>query len=336
MVSRDLKLNTCDTKQFDAIFICNGHYTSKYIPHFDGLDKFMGRKMHSHDYRRPDQLKNETVLVIGAGPSGKDITFEITTTAKQVFWSNHSSLRIFVTRSNLKRVEDVKRFNANSVELISGDVVEISCVLFCTGYKHSFPFLSVDCGLSLEDRLHVGPLYKEMINVNHPTMAIIGLSQCILTFLRHDLQVYDNPSSKYLNRKEFFCNFLKALFCLKYWSGEIEPPTKEKMLEELRIENENRLERGIGSRQCHLMITEAVSMPHFTKMNELYCVDVYVAQVNYFNELQRICGMDMVPKVFYDIYLDLLKLNVQHPNSYREFNYTIVDNETFTRKHMSI
>lgn len=58
--------------QFDAIFICNGHYTVPYVPHFDGLDQFMGRKIHSHEYRRPEQLENETVLVIGAGPSGNN------------------------------------------------------------------------------------------------------------------------------------------------------------------------------------------------------------------------------------------------------------------------
>lgn len=69
--SKDLRNNICESKQFDRIFICNGHYTVPYIPPFDGLDEFVGQTIHSHDYRRPDQFENETVLLIGSGPSGK-------------------------------------------------------------------------------------------------------------------------------------------------------------------------------------------------------------------------------------------------------------------------
>lgn len=113
--------------------MCNGHYHAPFIPHFDGLEKFIGRKMHSHDYRRPDQLRNETVLVIGAASSGRDITHEVATKAKRVIWSNHSSLRNFELPTNVKIVGDVKCFNASSVQLLDGDVEPISCVLFCTG-----------------------------------------------------------------------------------------------------------------------------------------------------------------------------------------------------------
>lgn len=52
--------------------------------------------------------------------------------------------------------------------------------------------------------------------------------------------------------------FSKALLCLKYWNGEIELPTTEQMLAEQKIANEKRIENGIKSRQCHLMVTAAV------------------------------------------------------------------------------
>lgn len=134
--SKDLKNDILETRQFDAIFVCNGHYHKPNIPQFDGLDEFVGRKMHSHDYRRPDQLQNEIVLVIGGGTSSKDITIEIASQAKRVIWSNHSSLCNFMLPTNVKKVTDVKRFNISSVQMVNGDEEQISCVLFCTGsYK---------------------------------------------------------------------------------------------------------------------------------------------------------------------------------------------------------
>lgn len=57
-----------------------------------------------------------------------------------------------------------------------------------SGYTFSFPFLSVDCGLSLEDMYFVRPLYKHMININRPTMAIVGLQICAYSYM-YDLQV---------------------------------------------------------------------------------------------------------------------------------------------------
>lgn len=136
-------------------------------------------------------------------------------------------------------------------------------MIYFIGYTYSFPFLSVDCGLTLKDRLHVEPLYKEIININRPTMAIIGLSVCVFTYLRHDLQVSKKFSSifpmeiyKYLNNG--YILLLKANLCLKYWNGEIEIPSKVQMLEELHIENEKQKESGIESRHCHLILKNLV------------------------------------------------------------------------------
>jgi hypothetical protein len=41
------------------------------------------------------------------------------------------------------------------------------------GYEYSFPFLTASCGISVKER-RVGPLYKHLLNIRHPTMAFIG------------------------------------------------------------------------------------------------------------------------------------------------------------------
>jgi hypothetical protein len=43
------------------------------------------------------------------------------------------------------------------------------------GYNHSYPFLSPECGINVVDGRYVEPLYLHIININHPTMAFVGI-----------------------------------------------------------------------------------------------------------------------------------------------------------------
>lgn len=126
-------MNAYETKMFDAIFICNGHYSAPYIPKFEGIDEFCGHKMHSHDYRRPEQYENETVLIIGCGSSGKDILYEVAAKAKKVIFSHHRSLAGHNLPANVTQRGDVKCFKDNSVQFENESEEQVSCVLFCTG-----------------------------------------------------------------------------------------------------------------------------------------------------------------------------------------------------------
>lgn len=56
------------------------------------------------------------------------------------------------------------------------------------GYKYTFPFMSIDCGLTVDDN-YVQPLYKHCININRPTMALIGLPYYVCASQMFDLQV---------------------------------------------------------------------------------------------------------------------------------------------------
>lgn len=44
--------------------------------------------------------------------------------------------------------------------------------------------------------------------------------------------------------------------------------------------------------------------------------------------------MIKMPNVLLRIYDDCNELRIEHPNTYREFNYTIIDDETFERTHI--
>jgi thioredoxin reductase len=72
-------------QEFDAVVICNGHYTYPNIPNIEGLDSFQNHKevMHSHSYKSSSSFQDKTVVVLGAGASGVDISLEIALSSPQ-------------------------------------------------------------------------------------------------------------------------------------------------------------------------------------------------------------------------------------------------------------
>lgn len=113
------------------------------MPQLDGLDKFNGHVMHSHDYRRPEQYADKMVLIIGSGPSGRDIMYEIAPQAKSVLLSHHGKFKNHNFPTNMEECGDVKRFTVDSVEFNDGKVRQIDSVLFCTGKWGFFLFRKI-------------------------------------------------------------------------------------------------------------------------------------------------------------------------------------------------
>lgn len=52
-----------------------------------GSEIFRGKIMHSHSYRDADPFKELSILVIGCGASGLDISFGVSKVAKKVNFS---------------------------------------------------------------------------------------------------------------------------------------------------------------------------------------------------------------------------------------------------------
>lgn len=67
IVAKNLPDNTFETRIFDAVFICNGHYSETRIPDIPDAEKYEGAVLHSHDFRRAETFRgmrnaNEIVL----------------------------------------------------------------------------------------------------------------------------------------------------------------------------------------------------------------------------------------------------------------------------------
>lgn len=82
---RDLATGAEQTRRYRGVIICNGHNWLPKIPQYPG--EFTGKTLHSADYKTPDVLEGQRVLVVGAGNSGCDIASESATHANKTFLS---------------------------------------------------------------------------------------------------------------------------------------------------------------------------------------------------------------------------------------------------------
>lgn len=70
---------------------------------------------------------------------------------------------------------NIDRFaGGRTVRFAGGSEEEIDLVVYCTGYKISFPFFDEDLVSASENRL---PLYRRVVSVEHPGLYFIGLIQ---------------------------------------------------------------------------------------------------------------------------------------------------------------
>lgn len=64
----------------------------------------------------------------------------------------------------------------------------VADLIFLLGYTYKYPFLSSECGISVENNV-VKHLFKHMINIEYPTMGFIGVPRNTTGFYLFDLQV---------------------------------------------------------------------------------------------------------------------------------------------------
>lgn len=232
VTAKDVATGVSTTKEYDYVFVCNGHYNTPFIPTIAGLKEFKGDVMHSHDYRVPSIFTNKRVLVIGAGPSGMDIALEITSVTQKVVLSHHLKEQPkSVFPDNLVQKPDVVKLDGHTAVFKDGSEEDIDVVFLCTGYLYNFPFLHDSCGIVVEDNC-VEPLYKHLVNIQHPSMCFIGVPYYVCAFSMFDLQVR---------------------YYVRSMNGTFKLPSSEEMMQHWEEEKRDRAARGYTKRQAHMM-----------------------------------------------------------------------------------
>lgn len=225
------------SEQFDKIVICNGHFAVPFYAPINGAENFHGETLHSHDYRVPGPFKNKSVLLVGCGPSGQDISLELVRAgARRVTVAFKESGERPAQPNDqrvLKPVIDCIRHDG-SVLFMDGSVEEAPDVLmYCTGYLYTatalvppgtlYPQLAPPDNLDLfpQDRLEelleatkagsvIAPLYRQLFSIEEPDLVFIGLPFKNLPFL---------------------CFEVQAKWAARVFSGERALPAKRQMYE---------------------------------------------------------------------------------------------------------
>lgn len=160
-----------------------------YIPPIPGLEVFPGRCLHSHSYREPVQHAGHRVLVVGAGPSGRDIALDLASCARRVYLSCHGNGTTSPLPNNVQLTTHAEKIGSDGkVVFAEGEERFVDSIVLCTGYQYEFPFLEPASGVRVVDR-RVAGLYKHTFSALHPSLALIGINVRVLPFPYFELQV---------------------------------------------------------------------------------------------------------------------------------------------------
>ncbi|CAB0036573.1 unnamed protein product [Trichogramma brassicae] len=179
--TRNLDDDTKSVTVCNALMIGNGHYFNPRIPSIPGMDTFPGRVLHSHTYRKPEDFAGQTVAVLGASASGTDISIEVAETAQKVYLSHNKDRIKSELPANVEQVSGVVAVDGNTLTLKDGMTITADAFIFCTGFTFTYPFLDESSGIKVIDN-QVYPLYKHLVNIEHPSMAFVGLPLLVVHF----------------------------------------------------------------------------------------------------------------------------------------------------------
>ena len=133
---------------------------------------------------------------------------------------------------NMSQTSGIDHLSETVVHLKDGNQVEVDVIMFCTGYKYTFPFLGEISNLQVDEG-RVFPLFKHIVHASLPSLNFIGIANKICPF----------PT--------FHC---QAQFILAHLDGSMKLPTKEEMIEDIEKDYQSRITKGMAARHAHMMV----------------------------------------------------------------------------------
>jgi cation diffusion facilitator CzcD-associated flavoprotein CzcO len=225
----------CETRTYDAVFVCNGHHWDKRWPDFPG--HFDGLEMHAHDFRDTEPFAGKRVIVVGMGNSGMDVSADCAEVAEAVFLSARRGTHVLRKRLNGKPIDqtvppawlpwflkqkgmelfrrrsgdltkygmqepdfkvghghptvsdriwpalesglvkmkpNIRELRGDRVLFEDGSEERADAIIYCTGYKVTFPFFDEDLIAAPNNEL---PLFRRTFDPDVPGVYFIGFVQ---------------------------------------------------------------------------------------------------------------------------------------------------------------
>jgi len=192
VVAQDYGKKETIKEEFDNVVVCVGHFSTPNVPYFPGFESFKGRVLHAHDFRDAVEFKGKRVLIVGASYSAEDIGSQcFKYGAKEIICSYRTAPMPYKWPKEFKTVPLLTKVTGHTAHFKDGSSHEIDAVILCTGYLHSFPFLS-DKNLRLETANRLWPLglYRGIVWEKNPKLFYIGMQDQWYTFNMFDAQAW--------------------------------------------------------------------------------------------------------------------------------------------------
>ena len=172
-----VQTSTNESYYFDLILVCNGHYRIPRFPSVPGLSdwKDAQKVLHSVYYRRPLPLyKTKTLLIVGHGPSGVDLSYDLNGYASKVIFSG-SGFKTCIDPNGLHLRPRLVSFGSPStgtVTFADGSVDDgIDYCILATGYNLDVPFLQPPL-IRHEYPGPIPPLPKDLYSSSYSVFAL--------------------------------------------------------------------------------------------------------------------------------------------------------------------
>ncbi|XWS49079.1 hypothetical protein CRYUN_Cryun13aG0132800 [Craigia yunnanensis] len=224
-----------DDEIYDAVVVCNGHFTEPRIAEIPGINLWPGKQMHSHNYRIPEPFRDQVVILIGSSSSAVDICRDIAAVAKEVHVASRSVADETYTKQHgydnmwFHSMIDSAREDG-TVVFRNGKMVLADVIMHCTGYKYHFPFLDTNGIVTVDDN-RLGPLYNHVFPpALTPSLSFVGIPWKIVPFPLFEFQ------SKWI---------------AGVLSGRITLPSQKEMMEDIKAFYSSLEASGIPKRYTH-------------------------------------------------------------------------------------
>ena len=212
---RALKSGKESNLPFDAVAVCNGHYSDPFIPEIPGLKDFAKRYpqviTHSKFYQNPEHYKDKKCIIVGNAASGMDLSAQISSVCQQpIIVSEKISNPITAEDTTTLRYPEISEFLPERAVRFSNRRVEesVDAVVFCTGYLYSFPFLQSLQPAVVIDGGVPKHLWEHLFYIPDQTLVFLGIPQRIVPF----------PVSE-----------VQAAVVARAWTGRISLPSRTEM-----------------------------------------------------------------------------------------------------------
>jgi hypothetical protein len=144
-IVKSISDNQPTPETYDLVIVANGHYRIPRIPQIRGAESWIksGRAKHAVYYRHPlPEHRDSTLLIVGGGPSGTDISADLRGVARVLIHSVTGGQPEEPEAPDYKRRARVVEFlQDGEVRFADGMTERVDACILATGYDFDYPFL---------------------------------------------------------------------------------------------------------------------------------------------------------------------------------------------------